>query len=112
MREEIAATGRLVAQIVTESIAIDRDEQQIVLAREVARGRFPRLLCRREMEVPINNVDGSSLKDSGCFSLPPERFGTYLKDDFHEGLSSCATLKEQPECESPVIKEDGRQAEP
>ena len=112
MRKQIASARWLIPQLRAESVAVDRDEHEIVLVREVPRDRFPYLLSCRKMEVPINNIDGGAREDSGLFGFPPERFGTYLIDDFHEGLSSFETLKEQPECELLVVQECGCQAEP
>ncbi len=98
MWKQISASRDLVAQRSPESIRVNCNQQKIALTGEMLRGRLIDLFSRREMEVPIKNVDGRALEKTGLLGTPPEISGTDFVDDVHEdaeyrGIPYVATLR-------------------
>ena len=65
MGEERVAARDLPFQIIAQGVRFNSQQEQVILPREVFRGRFSRLGRSREMHIAICHVDGGT----GGFAL-------------------------------------------
>jgi hypothetical protein len=64
MRKKRPATRDLPLQCGPEAVRLDRDDQEVVVALEVARGGLPHGVGSREMDESIRDVDCGALEPS------------------------------------------------
>ncbi len=84
MRKQIPTARGFITQRIAQRVGIDCDQQQIVLSGKMPCCRFKNLLGGRKVEVPILDIDGSSVKRSGVFSLTPQKSGANFVNNAHE----------------------------
>src|SRR3954463_273740 len=83
MREEIAAARDLEAEVRAESVAVDRDEEEIAGSRKMPGGGFGRLRRGREVDEAVLVVDRRAFEDALRLRIAPERGRAYLVNQRH-----------------------------
>jgi hypothetical protein len=83
MGEEIAAARRFEAQRLAETFRFHRDQEEVFLAREVPRSRFPHLRGSGKMDEAIGDIDRRTRKHARPLRLLPESARADLVDDTH-----------------------------
>jgi hypothetical protein len=83
MRKRFAAARDFPAQRLTQSIGIDRDQEQPGLAKEVLAGRAFKLGRGGKMYEPVTGIVGAAAKNAVLLGLPPGRSRTDFVDRAH-----------------------------
>src|SRR5579862_8228043 len=83
MRKEVAATRRLPFERLAKGLGLDLQDHEIVLAPEIAAGGFRHLRRRREMDVPVLEIDAGALESAFALGVFPDNALQNLIDAAH-----------------------------